>query len=154
MPQPNSPEYQFDVVSDEDLSDMEELAVRIFSDMHKGEFNSPSPSPPQSPVSPSSPPSHVEHAQAYVKVGSMIKKKRTATSAHQLSILQTSFKQNRYPNQFVRGTLANTCGMSKDRVRIWFQNMRRKMKATEKSPDSPDSMGSPDSPGSPDPNAA
>jgi len=153
MPRPDVPiresdEDRFmDQVADQNWDEMEELAVRICSEMHKDKAEELNVVLPLSPAPPLPPPP-VENTPAFVKVASIIKKKRTATSAHQLSILTAAFKLNRYPNQFARGTLANTCGMSKDRVRIWFQNMRRKIKASEMSPEPSDSME--DSPGSPE----
>jgi len=79
-------------------------------------------------------PSMAAHSSGKAVVPSTIvksapmKKKRTATSPEQMHMLLSVFETNRYPTSAVKASLAARCRMTKDQVRIWFQNMRRKAK--------------------------
>ncbi|KAM5148640.1 homeobox expressed in ES cells 1 [Mantella aurantiaca] len=53
---------------------------------------------------------------------------RTAFTRSQIEILENVFRVNSYPGIDVREELANKLSLDEDRIQIWFQNRRAKMK--------------------------
>ncbi|KAM9326961.1 homeobox expressed in ES cells 1 [Gastrophryne carolinensis] len=53
---------------------------------------------------------------------------RTAFTRSQIEILENVFRVNSYPGIDVREELANKLSLDEDRIQIWFQNRRAKLK--------------------------
>ncbi|KAG8542907.1 hypothetical protein GDO81_025859 [Engystomops pustulosus] len=53
---------------------------------------------------------------------------RTAFTRSQIEVLENVFRVNSYPGIDVREELANKLSLDEDRIQIWFQNRRAKMK--------------------------
>ncbi|XP_068107844.1 homeobox expressed in ES cells 1 [Hyperolius riggenbachi] len=53
---------------------------------------------------------------------------RTAFTRSQIEILENVFQVNSYPGIDVREELANKLSLDEDRIQIWFQNRRAKLK--------------------------
>ncbi|XP_069592022.1 homeobox expressed in ES cells 1 [Ranitomeya imitator] len=53
---------------------------------------------------------------------------RTAFTRSQIDILENVFQVNSYPGIDVREDLANKLSLDEDRIQIWFQNRRAKLK--------------------------
>ncbi|XP_066529376.1 homeobox expressed in ES cells 1 [Hoplias malabaricus] len=57
---------------------------------------------------------------------------RTAFSSLQIEILESVFQVNSYPGIDLREELAQKLHLDEDRIQIWFQNRRAKMKRTHR----------------------
>ncbi|KAM8930771.1 homeobox expressed in ES cells 1 [Pelodytes ibericus] len=57
---------------------------------------------------------------------------RTAFSRNQIEILENVFRINSYPGIDVREELANKLALDEDRIQIWFQNRRAKLKRSHR----------------------
>ncbi|XP_066450692.1 homeobox expressed in ES cells 1 [Eleutherodactylus coqui] len=53
---------------------------------------------------------------------------RTAFTRSQIEVLENVFRVNSYPGIDVREELANKLSLDEDRIQIWFQNRRAKLK--------------------------
>lgn len=51
---------------------------------------------------------------------------RTVFTNYQLAVLESTFQQSQYPNNYVRRDLANELALDESRVQVWFQNRRSK----------------------------
>ena len=77
--------------------------------------------PTADPSSASSPPSGVGLPQ-----------NRANYTRHQLVMLNEIFKEHKYPNSLQKTLIAKYIGVSRDQIRIWFQNKRRKVQLINK----------------------
>ncbi|KAM4721503.1 homeobox expressed in ES cells 1 [Rhinophrynus dorsalis] len=57
---------------------------------------------------------------------------RTAFTRSQIEILENVFRVNSYPGIDVREELANKLSLDEDRIQIWFQNRRAKLKRSHR----------------------
>ncbi|XP_048462682.1 homeobox expressed in ES cells 1 [Rhincodon typus] len=57
---------------------------------------------------------------------------RTAFSRNQIEVLEEEFQLNCYPGIDVREDLAQKLGLDEDRIQIWFQNRRAKLKRSHR----------------------
>ncbi|XP_075431224.1 homeobox expressed in ES cells 1 [Ascaphus truei] len=57
---------------------------------------------------------------------------RTAFTRSQIEILENVFRVNSYPGIDVREELANKLALDEDRIQIWFQNRRAKLKRSHR----------------------
>ncbi|XP_029456785.1 homeobox expressed in ES cells 1 isoform X2 [Rhinatrema bivittatum] len=57
---------------------------------------------------------------------------RTAFSRSQIEMLETVFRMNSYPGIDIREELAHKLDLDEDRIQIWFQNRRAKMKRSHR----------------------
>ncbi|CAH2313083.1 homeobox expressed in ES cells 1 [Pelobates cultripes] len=57
---------------------------------------------------------------------------RTAFTRNQIEILENVFRVNSYPGIDVREELANKLSLDEDRIQIWFQNRRAKLKRSHR----------------------
>ncbi|XP_061076975.1 homeobox expressed in ES cells 1 isoform X1 [Conger conger] len=57
---------------------------------------------------------------------------RTAFTGTQIEVLESVFKVNSYPGIDVREELAQRLGLDEDRIQIWFQNRRAKLKRSHR----------------------
>ncbi|XP_062441677.1 homeobox expressed in ES cells 1 isoform X3 [Rhea pennata] len=57
---------------------------------------------------------------------------RTAFTRNQIEVLENVFKMNSYPGIDVREELARKLDLDEDRIQIWFQNRRAKLKRSHR----------------------
>ncbi|XP_053544952.1 homeobox expressed in ES cells 1 [Bombina bombina] len=57
---------------------------------------------------------------------------RTAFTRNQIEILENVFRVNSYPGIDIREELANKLALDEDRIQIWFQNRRAKLKRSHR----------------------
>nr|XP_015203414.1 PREDICTED: homeobox expressed in ES cells 1 [Lepisosteus oculatus] len=57
---------------------------------------------------------------------------RTAFSGRQIEVLESVFQVNSYPGIDVREELAQKLDLDEDRIQIWFQNRRAKLKRSHR----------------------
>uniref|UniRef100_A0A8C0QSH3 HESX homeobox 1 n=1 Tax=Chelonoidis abingdonii TaxID=106734 RepID=A0A8C0QSH3_CHEAB len=57
---------------------------------------------------------------------------RTAFTRNQIEVLENVFRVNRYPGIDVREELAHKLDLDEDRIQIWFQNRRAKLKRSHR----------------------
>ncbi|XP_053325572.1 homeobox expressed in ES cells 1 [Spea bombifrons] len=57
---------------------------------------------------------------------------RTAFTRSQIEILENVFRVNSYPGIDIREELANKLALDEDRIQIWFQNRRAKLKRSRR----------------------
>nr|XP_009509967.1 PREDICTED: homeobox expressed in ES cells 1 isoform X1 [Phalacrocorax carbo]XP_009509968.1 PREDICTED: homeobox expressed in ES cells 1 isoform X1 [Phalacrocorax carbo] len=57
---------------------------------------------------------------------------RTAFTRNQIEVLEDVFKMNSYPGIDVREELARKLDLDEDRIQIWFQNRRAKLKRSHR----------------------
>ncbi|XP_009569452.2 homeobox expressed in ES cells 1 isoform X2 [Cuculus canorus] len=57
---------------------------------------------------------------------------RTAFTRNQIEVLENVFKMNSYPGIDVREELAHKLDLDEDRIQIWFQNRRAKLKRSHR----------------------
>ncbi|NWY25318.1 ANF1 protein, partial [Pheucticus melanocephalus] len=57
---------------------------------------------------------------------------RTAFTRNQIEVLENVFKMNSYPGIDIREELARKLGLDEDRIQIWFQNRRAKLKRSHR----------------------
>ena len=62
----------------------------------------------------------------------MAQQNRANYTRHQLVMLNEIFKKHKYPNSLQKTLIANYIGVSRDQIRIWFQNKRRKVQLINK----------------------
>lgn len=62
----------------------------------------------------------------------MLPQNRANYTRHQLVMLNEIFKEHRYPNSLQKTLIAKYIGVSRDQIRIWFQNKRRKVQLIHK----------------------
>ncbi|XP_076850366.1 homeobox expressed in ES cells 1 [Brachyhypopomus gauderio] len=62
----------------------------------------------------------------------MGRRPRTAFSSVQIEILESVFRVNSYPGIDVREELAQKLHLDEDRIQIWFQNRRAKLKRSHR----------------------
>ncbi|XP_066207011.1 homeobox expressed in ES cells 1 isoform X1 [Saccopteryx leptura] len=57
---------------------------------------------------------------------------RTAFTQNQIEVLENVFRVNRYPGIDIREYLAQKLNLEEDRIQIWFQNRRAKLRRTHR----------------------
>ncbi|XP_035414278.1 homeobox expressed in ES cells 1 [Cygnus atratus] len=57
---------------------------------------------------------------------------RTAFNRNQIEVLENVFKMNSYPGIDIREELARKLDLDEDRIQIWFQNRRAKLKRSHR----------------------
>ncbi|NWH90933.1 ANF1 protein, partial [Aegithalos caudatus] len=57
---------------------------------------------------------------------------RTAFTRNQIEVLESVFKMNSYPGIDIREELARKLDLDEDRIQIWFQNRRAKLKRSHR----------------------
>uniref|UniRef100_U3IBL1 HESX homeobox 1 n=2 Tax=Anas platyrhynchos TaxID=8839 RepID=U3IBL1_ANAPP len=57
---------------------------------------------------------------------------RTAFNRNQIEVLENVFKMNSYPGIDIREELAHKLDLDEDRIQIWFQNRRAKLKRSHR----------------------
>ncbi|XP_027622870.1 homeobox expressed in ES cells 1 [Tupaia chinensis] len=57
---------------------------------------------------------------------------RTAFTQNQIEVLETVFRVNCYPGIDIREDLAKKLNLEEDRIQIWFQNRRAKLKRSHR----------------------
>ncbi|KFP23844.1 Homeobox protein ANF-1, partial [Colius striatus] len=57
---------------------------------------------------------------------------RTAFTRNQIEVLENVFKMNSYPGIDIREELARKLELDEDRIQIWFQNRRAKLKRSHR----------------------
>ncbi|XP_027495857.1 homeobox expressed in ES cells 1 isoform X2 [Corapipo altera] len=57
---------------------------------------------------------------------------RTAFTRNQIEVLENVFKMNSYPGIDIREELARKLDLDEDRIQIWFQNRRAKLKRSHR----------------------
>ncbi|KGL78888.1 Homeobox protein ANF-1, partial [Tinamus guttatus] len=57
---------------------------------------------------------------------------RTAFTRNQIDVLENVFKMNSYPGIDIREELARKLNLDEDRIQIWFQNRRAKLKRSHR----------------------
>uniref|UniRef100_A0A8C7EF68 HESX homeobox 1 n=1 Tax=Nothoprocta perdicaria TaxID=30464 RepID=A0A8C7EF68_NOTPE len=57
---------------------------------------------------------------------------RTAFTRNQIDVLENVFKMNSYPGIDIREELARKLDLDEDRIQIWFQNRRAKLKRSHR----------------------
>ncbi|KFP65123.1 Homeobox protein ANF-1, partial [Cariama cristata] len=57
---------------------------------------------------------------------------RTAFTRNQIEVLENVFKMNSYPGIDIREELARELDLDEDRIQIWFQNRRAKLKRSHR----------------------
>ncbi|NXV75782.1 ANF1 protein, partial [Atlantisia rogersi] len=57
---------------------------------------------------------------------------RTAFTRNQIEVLENVFKMNSYPGIDIREDLARKLDLDEDRIQIWFQNRRAKLKRSHR----------------------
>lgn len=62
----------------------------------------------------------------------MLPQNRANYTRHQLIMLNEIFKKHKYPNSVQKTLIAKYIGVSRDQIRIWFQNKRRKVQLISK----------------------
>lgn len=62
----------------------------------------------------------------------MLPQNRANYTRHQLVMLNEIFKKHKYPNSVQKTLIAKYIGVSRDQIRIWFQNKRRKVQLINK----------------------
>ena len=62
----------------------------------------------------------------------MLPQNRANYTRHQLVMLNEIFQQHKYPNSLQKTLIAKYIGVSRDQIRIWFQNKRRKVQLITK----------------------
>jgi hypothetical protein len=62
----------------------------------------------------------------------MLPQNRANYTRHQLVMLNEIFKEHKYPNSLQKTLIAKYIGVSRDQIRIWFQNKRRKVQLINK----------------------
>ena len=62
----------------------------------------------------------------------MLPQNRANYTRHQLIMLNEIFREHKYPNSLQKTLIAKHIGVSRDQIRIWFQNKRRKVQLINK----------------------
>ena len=62
----------------------------------------------------------------------MLPQNRANYTRHQLIMLNEIFREHKYPNSLQKTLIAKYIGVSRDQIRIWFQNKRRKVQLISK----------------------
>jgi len=82
------------------------------------------------------PPAHLYSSDDYLIPSSsstlMLPQNRANYTRHQLVMLNEIFKKHKYPNSLQKTLIAKYIGVSRDQIRIWFQNKRRKVQLINK----------------------
>jgi hypothetical protein len=82
------------------------------------------------------PPSHLYTSDDFIIPSSsstmMLPQNRANYTRHQLVMLNEIFKKHPYPNSLQKTLIAKYIGVSRDQIRIWFQNKRRKVQLINK----------------------
>ncbi len=82
------------------------------------------------------PPSHLYSSDDYHIPSSssnmMLPQNRANYTRHQLVMLNEIYKKHKYPNSLQKTLIAKYIGVSRDQIRIWFQNKRRKVQLITK----------------------
>lgn len=83
------------------------------------------------------PPPHLYSSDDFIISSSststmMLPQNRANYTRHQLVMLNEIFKKHRYPNSLQKTLIAKYIGVSRDQIRIWFQNKRRKVQLITK----------------------
>ncbi len=82
------------------------------------------------------PPSHLYSSDDFIISTSsspmMLPQNRANYTRHQLIMLNEIFKKHTYPNSLQKTLIAKYIGVSRDQIRIWFQNKRRKIQLINK----------------------
>ena len=93
--------------------------------------------PSSTPVGSVPHPSHLYSSDEYILPGSsssamILPQNRANYTRHQLIMLNEIYKKYTYPNSLQKTLIAKYIGVSRDQVRIWFQNKRRKVQLIKK----------------------
>jgi hypothetical protein len=90
--------------------------------------------PSSSQFSSMPPPSHLYSSDDFIIPSStmMLPQNRANYTRHQLVMLNEIFKKHKYPNSLQKTLIAKYIGVSRDQIRIWFQNKRRKVQLINK----------------------
>ena len=82
------------------------------------------------------PPSHLYSSNDFIIPSSsstmMLPQNRANYTRHQLVMLNEIYKKHKYPNSLQKTLIAKYIGVSRDQIRIWFQNKRRKVQLITK----------------------
>ncbi|UJR33884.1 hypothetical protein I4U23_021305 [Adineta vaga] len=83
------------------------------------------------------PPSHLPPPDNFIISSSssstmMLPQNRANYTRHQLVMLNEIYKKHKYPNSLQKTLIAKYIGVSRDQIRIWFQNKRRKVQLITK----------------------
>lgn len=82
------------------------------------------------------PPSHLYSSNDFITSSSsstlMLPQNRANYTRHQLVMLNEIFKKHKYPNSLQKTLISKYIGVSRDQIRIWFQNKRRKVQLIHK----------------------
>ncbi|CAF1663932.1 unnamed protein product [Rotaria magnacalcarata] len=83
------------------------------------------------------PPPHLYSSDDFIIQSSssstmMLPQNRANYTRHQLVMLNEIFKKHKYPNSLQKTLIAKYIGVSRDQIRIWFQNKRRKVQLINK----------------------
>ncbi|CAF3344025.1 unnamed protein product [Rotaria sp. Silwood1] len=81
------------------------------------------------------PSSHIYSSDDFITPSSttmMLPQNRANYTRHQLVMLNEIFKKHKYPNSLQKTLIAKYIGVSRDQIRIWFQNKRRKVQLINK----------------------
>ncbi|CAF0737494.1 unnamed protein product [Rotaria sordida] len=84
---------------------------------------------------PNLPSSHIYSSDDFIIPSSttmMLPQNRANYTRHQLVMLNEIFKKHKYPNSLQKTLIAKYIGVSRDQIRIWFQNKRRKVQLINK----------------------
>jgi hypothetical protein len=88
------------------------------------------------PSSAPPPPPHLYSSDEFIIPPSsstmMLPINRANYTRHQLVMLNEIFKKHKYPNSLQKTLIAKYIGVSRDQIRIWFQNKRRKVQLITK----------------------
>lgn len=95
---------------------------------------------PPAVVPPPSHPTHVYSSDECVpqppsssgSAAMMAPQNRANYTRHQLIMLNEIFREHKYPNSLQKTLIAKYIGVSRDQIRIWFQNKRRKVQLISK----------------------
>ncbi|CAF1268712.1 unnamed protein product [Adineta ricciae] len=95
---------------------------------------------PSSVPLPPTPSSHFQQSDNFIVSSSssstpsamMLTQNRANYTRHQLVMLNEIFKKHKYPNSLQKTLIAQYIGVSRDQIRIWFQNKRRKVQLITK----------------------
>jgi hypothetical protein len=83
------------------------------------------------------PPSHLYSSGDFITSSSssstiILPQNRANYTRHQLIMLNEIFKEHKYPNSLQKTLIAKYIGVSRDQIRVWFQNKRRKVQLITK----------------------
>ena len=115
----------------------EPIASSSETSFHSSSSQCSSAPPPPAVLAPSQfPPSHLYSSSDFIMSSSpsamMLPQNRANYTRHQLIMLNEIFKKHKYPNSLQKTLIAKYIGVSRDQIRIWFQNKRRKIQLINK----------------------